>query len=132
MRCKRARRAPAVQIEKSLISEGFAGPLGNGLPCGFRKRITMGGMGMPAARTQGRAGQAMISADNGVGKSKRRALAAAGGSEGVGEHVRTRSHRPKSRRRNCGLQTVRTERRKSVFLLPDRLRSAQAPFQVRS
>jgi hypothetical protein len=30
------------EIEKAMMSEGFAGPLGNGLPCRFRKRITMG------------------------------------------------------------------------------------------
>jgi hypothetical protein len=57
MGCKRARRASAGEIEKAMMSEGFAGPLGNGLPCGFRKRITMGGNGMPAAHLHEGAGK---------------------------------------------------------------------------
>jgi hypothetical protein len=34
-----------------MMLEGFARSLGNGLPCGFRKRITMDAMEMPAVRS---------------------------------------------------------------------------------
>src|ERR1700757_4710620 len=125
MGCKRADRCGG-EIEKAMMSEGFAGPLGNGLPCGFRKRITMDAMGCRLRTIMKARAKAATAADNRVGKMKRRALPAAGGSEGVGEHVRTRSHRPGSRRWNCGLQAARTERRKPVFFCRTALGSASA------
>ena len=77
-----------------MIDEEVGRPIANGLPCGFRKRITMDAMGMPAGRPHGRANTAEICEENIVGTMKGRALPAPGGNEGVGEHVRTRSHRP--------------------------------------
>jgi hypothetical protein len=65
MGCKRARPAPALEIEKATIREGFGGPLGDGLPCGFRKRITMDAMGR-TERRHTRPTKAAVSADNTV------------------------------------------------------------------
>src|ERR1700756_995757 len=98
MGCKRAWTATAGEIEKAMMSEGFAGPLGNGLPCGFRKRITMGAMGCRLRTILKARVTAAMAADNTVQENETPGVPAAGGSEGVGEHVRTRSHRPRSRR----------------------------------
>jgi hypothetical protein len=61
------------EIEKAMMSEGFAGPLGNGLPCGFRKRIAMAQWDAGCAIMKARA-KAARAADNSAGKMKRRAF----------------------------------------------------------
>ncbi len=109
-----AQRAPARGIEKVMMYEDLGRTLGDGLPCEFRKRITMGAMEMPAARDHTGADQGSDIWRQSVLENKTPGATRPGGDEGVGEHVRTRSHRPGSRRWNCGLQTVRTERRKLV------------------
>jgi hypothetical protein len=61
-------------------------------------------------------------------------VACSGWNEGVGEHVRTRSHQPRSRWRNCGPRAIRTERRKLVFFCRTGFceRSSIQPFDLMS
>ena len=86
---KCAARAQAADIQKAPIKLGFITPLMNGLPFAFGKPITIGATAHGCAARR----PTRVRSDNDV-----REMGNAGHSllrlnEGVGEHVRTKSHR---------------------------------------
>jgi hypothetical protein len=102
------------------VKQAFVAPLMNGLPFAFGKPITIGATSRCRSRPCGGSGW---KGDNdfgkGMGNAEHGLLRL---NEGVGEHVRTRSHRV--RRSPVTLRTSSDPHRtkKGFFLLPDRLR----------
>ena len=74
-------------IRETIVLRGFLEPVIDGLPCDLRKGITMRKHEFARAGNPAGVGEATISLETRAGNCPLRP-----GNEGVGEHVRTRSH----------------------------------------
>jgi hypothetical protein len=74
-------------IRETIVLRGFLAPVIDGLPCCLRKGITMAQTRVRPRGNPAGVGEATISLETRAGSYPLRP-----GNEGVGEHVRTRSH----------------------------------------
>jgi hypothetical protein len=110
-----------------MVGENLGRPSGNGLPRGFREPITMSATPCPERTNKAGAGKGGNVWEKCFGEMP--GATCSGGSEGVGEHVRTRSHPGEAVPDEIADFKRSAPNEENLFLLPDRPGSARAPFR---